>query len=297
MGFVRDLSARGRLVLSGADRVRFLHGMLTQDVESLTPGQGARAAMLTVKGKTVAELVVAADAERIFVETDAERRRTVFELIDKHIVMDDVEVSDVTDDTLELGVYGSDAAAMVAAAIGEPLPALPAWHWAGFSTARVVAAPDLAMAGFHVHMPKACGMHIAGQPLDDAAWEILRVEAGRPRWGRELDEDRLILEARLDDAISLDKGCYLGQEVVARATSRGHINRRLMGLKLDGEVAPGTRLSAPTRDDAGTVTSSVVSPRLGAIALAYIHRTVWEPGTQLKAGDRTAIVTDLPFGS
>jgi folate-binding protein YgfZ len=118
-----------------------------------------------------------------------------------------------------------------------------------------------------------------------------------------MDEDRLVLEANLADAISFDKGCYLGQEVVARATSRGHVNRKLCGLRLEGEgaVQVGARISGEGRDDAGQVTSSAVSPRFGAIALGYVHRGLFDEGTALtvhdEKGPRPARVAGLPFAA
>jgi folate-binding protein YgfZ len=160
----------------------------------------------------------------------------------------------------------------------------------------LVTCGELGVPGFHVFGD----VRLDAPRVDDAAWEVLRVEAGRPRYGVDVDEDRLILEAGMDDAVSLTKGCYLGQEVVARATARGHINRKLVGLRLsDGPATPGAKLSGPGRDDAGLVTSSVVSPRFGPIALGYVHRTLWDEGTELKvhdpAGERTAKVSALPF--
>jgi folate-binding protein YgfZ len=125
--------------------------------------------------------------------------------------------------------------------------------------------------------------------------EIRRVEAGYPRYGVDVSEDHFPFEANLDSIISYTKGCYTGQEVVARASARGHANKRLRGLRLAAPVAPGTKLSAEARPEAGSVTSAVVSPELGPIGLGYVHKSVWEAGTQLRAGDVDATVVDLPF--
>jgi len=294
----RDLSTNGRLVVRGPDRARFLHSMVTNDVEALRPGAGCRAAMLSVKGRLHGELVLYCDDEALLLEMDPALRAPLRDVLEKHIVMDDVEIEDTTDGTRELALYGDGAREALAAALGAPIPELAPYHHALVAGVRVAAAPELAMPGYHVFG----ALEVAGaEPLDDARFEILRVEAGRPRWGVDVDADRLVLEANLDDAISLSKGCYLGQEVVARATARGHVNRRLLGLRLDGTsaVGRGARLSAAAREDAGLVTSSVVSPRLGPIALAYVHRTVAEPGTELTvhdaAGERRGRVTPLPF--
>jgi folate-binding protein YgfZ len=135
----------------------------------------------------------------------------------------------------------------------------------------------------------------ATAPSSEADVDIRRVEAGLPRYGADVGEDYFPFEANLDRVISYTKGCYAGQEVVARANARGHANKRLVGLRLAGKVAPGAKLVAEARPEAGTVTSAVVSPTFGPIALAYVHRSVWAPGTELRAGDVAAIVADLPF--
>jgi len=308
MAWLRDLTARGRLRVRGEDRVRFLHSMTTNDIEGLAVGAGCRAAMLTVKGKTLGDLVIYRYADHVWLEMEPELRHKLFQVLDKHVVMDDVEIDDLTDATGELGIYGEDAATVLATALGEAVDEnLPPWSHIRYQDLEVARAPDLAMPGFHVFGSReriqSLAVTLVADKLDEAAWEVLRIEAGRPRYGLDVDEDRLILEAHLDDAIHLDKGCYLGQEVVARATTRGHINRQLVGLFLDGDggVAAKSRLSGPGRDEAGLVTSSGTSPRLGAIALGYVHRTLWEPGTVLEVhaegGSRRATVTTLPFPS
>ncbi len=300
MPLVRDLSKRARIFLSGPDRVRFLHGMVTNDIEALTPGGGCRAAMLTVKGKLLAELTVYADEDRLFLELDGELRDKIRDTIARHIIMDDVELADVTDETREQGVYGEGARAAIERALGGEVGELAPYAFRMIGGVRVAAATELGPGGFHVFSDSK----IEGESLSDEQSEVLRVEAGTPRYGLDMEEDRLVLEAGIDDAISLTKGCYLGQEVVARATARGHINRKLRGLILDGETpaARGAKISGPGRDDAGAVTSSLFSPRFGrALALGYVHRSLWEPGTEVTVhdatGPRTARVADLPFRS
>lgn len=297
MPLVRALP-QALLVLTGEDRVRFLHGMVTNDIEALAPGQGCHAAMLTTKGKMLADLVVYRDADRLMLELDGALGDKIKGVLDKHIIMDDVEVADLSAELRVQGVYGDDAAAAVAAATGADaaaLAALPHYHFVTAGAARIARAPELGLPGYHVFG----AARVAGEPLDDAAFEERRVEAGTPRYGVDMGEDRLPIEAGVTDAVSFDKGCYLGQEVIARATNLGHINRKLVGLVVDGEAPPahGAKLSAPTRPEAGFVTSAVRSRRLGrTIALAYVHRTLWDPGTRLTLDDgRGAVVTALPF--
>jgi folate-binding protein YgfZ len=275
-----DLSRRARFHLTGPDRVRFLHGMVTNDVKILTPGQGCHAAMLTTKGKMQADLVIYCDEDRLFLEVDGGDR--IADTLRAHMVVDDVELA--ADEGEAWGVYGDDAF---------PDLNLPDYHFVVRDGVRIARTPELGIRGFHVF-----GTPPDGAPLSDEEREILRVEAGRPRYGRDMGEDRLPIEAGIPDAVSFTKGCYLGQEVIARATNLGHINRKLVGLRLTAPAAPGDKLSAPSRPDAGVVTTAVVSPRFGPIALAYVHRTVWDPGTQLSFADgKGARVVSLPFAA
>jgi folate-binding protein YgfZ len=298
MLLVRSLQ-RAQLVLTGEDRVRFLHGMVTNDVEALTKGQGCHAAMLTTKGKMLADLVIFADADALTVVLDFPLRDKIKTVLDRHIVMDDVELADVSDGSV-IGFYGDEAAGVIGAGLGvdpRTLAALPSYASVIVDGKRVARTPELGLDGFHVF-----GADIAtveGKPLSAEDYEALRIEAGTPRYGVDMGEDRLPIEAGIADAVSFTKGCYLGQEVIARATNLGHINRKLVGLWLDGETpaTPQDKLSSPSRPDAGFVTSSIRSQRFGrAIALAYVHRTLWEPGTELTLGEgRRATVTALPF--
>ena len=283
----------GAIDLRGEDRVRFLHGMVSNDIEALQVGQGCHAAMLTTKGKLLADFVVEAHADRLRVLLAPSLLEKIRAHLDKHIIMDDVELDAA--ERPALGVYGDDAAAAVARATGLDavvLAALPPYCFAG----PVVRTPELGGVGFHVF---GGDVVVDGAPLDDAEFEERRIEAGTPRYGVDMGEDRLPIEAGINDAVSFTKGCYLGQEVIARATNLGHINRRLVGLVLDGTepAAAGTKLSSPSKAEAGVITSSARSRRLGqTLALGYVHRTLWDPGSQLTVADgRTATVAALPF--
>jgi folate-binding protein YgfZ len=273
----------GVIDLRGEDRVRFLHGMVSNDIEKLAAGQGCHAAMLTTKGKLLADFVVLAEPERLRLLLDVSLLDKIRAHLDKHIIMDDVELEAAV--MPALGVYGDDAAATIGVA------SLPSYHFAG----NVVRTPELGVPGYWI----LGGGDIEGTPIDDAEFEERRIEAGTPRYGVDMGEDRLPIEAGINDAVSFDKGCYLGQEVIARATNLGHINRRLVGLVLDGDApaAAGAKLSSPSKPEAGFITSSARSRRLGkTIALGYVHRTLWEPGTTLALdGGGTATVAALSF--
>lgn len=300
--------------------------MVTNDIAALMPGQGCHAALLTVKGKLLGDLIVYDCGNfGLLLELYGSAVAKVRGALERHLIMDDATVVDISQDALELGVYGPGAAAALAAVTGiataNELVALPPYHFKerprgetepGDTLSLIVAATrELGILGFHLIGSQAELSAIAekfaahgGSVLEDAEAEILRVEAGTPIYGVDLDEDRMPAEAGLDDAISYTKGCYLGQEVVVRLRDRGHLNRKLSLLKLiDGGKPPvhGTRLAHPEKPNAGVITSAVFSPRSGLIALGYIHRVAWEPGTRLElVGEdnqplgRTAEVVPLP---
>jgi folate-binding protein YgfZ len=318
---------RARLRLHGPDARRFLHGMVSNDVKALSPGQGCHAALLTVKGKLLADLVIYDCGELgLVLEYVASAHAQVYGALDRHLIMDDATLVDLSAELGQLGVYGDGAAEALDAALGfdsvSALVKLPTYHFIHrpLSTQElptfVARTKELGLPGFHLFSPIAAIDGIAGKlaaaggsELSPEAAEVLRVEAGVPLYGVDIDEDRMPAEAGLDDAVSFSKGCYLGQEVVVRLRDRGHLNRKLSGLRLqDGgpPAAPGTRLRNADKPNAGVITSSVISPRLGTIALGYVHRSVWEPGTVLElisvspTGDetplgRTAQVVGLPF--
>lgn len=330
-------SERCRLRLFGPDARRFLHGMVSNDILALLPGQGCHATLLTVKGKLLADLVVyECGGYGLVIELVASAGAAVLQALSRHLIMDDATVGDISADIAELGVYGPGAASALGTAkfVSElgaaaksdasaaALLALPPYHFRQRSPLSSAAAedlplllsatPELGMPGFHGFGTPAelttlsnQLQALGGKLLDDATQEILRVEAGTPLYGVDLDEDRMPAEAGLDDAVSYTKGCYLGQEVVVRLRDRGHLNRKLCGLRiLDGGPAParGTRLGHPERPNAGVVTSAVLSPRYGTIALGFVHRTAWDAGTTLellgedeKPLGRAAQVVTLPF--
>jgi folate-binding protein YgfZ len=263
--------------------------MLTSDIAALAPGQSARAAMLTPKGKVVADLLVHAEADALWLDTEPSLREKLREALGRFIVMDDVDLVDRTDQTSEIGLYGAGAAALAA-----PSPEL-----------RFISTP----LGLHVlgegDAAQAFGEALVSRGdvvrLTEEAAEVLRVERGVSRYGAEISEEDLPLEAGLDDAISHTKGCYIGQEPVARVTARGHVNRKIVGLSCAGLPAAGAAISAEGRPEAGHVTSAVWSPTLGrAVALGYLHRSAWSPGTKVTIAGPSenaieATVAPLPF--
>jgi folate-binding protein YgfZ len=302
-----ELAGRGVIAVRGDDRTRWLDGMVSCDVKSLAPGAGAHGLLLTPQGRIVAELHVLARADELWLETEASAIAGVLERLRRYVIADDVVLSDLSGELARLGLEGAGAGAVLAAAGGGAGPQAPHAHapatLAGHActVARYGFGPQAALQLF---VPRAgladvaAALAAAGaERADAAALERLRVEAGTPWPGRELDESVLPAEVRLDErAVSVQKGCYTGQEVVARMRSRGRVGHLLVGLRLAQEVAPQTPLEAATGQGAvGAVTSVVCSERFGPIALGFVKADLARPGVALTAGGVAAEVTELPF--
>jgi folate-binding protein YgfZ len=303
-----DLGHRARLVVSGPDRVSWLQGMLTNDINGLAVGQGCLAVAVTNKGKLVADLRVFQRGEVVWLELAPERAAPLLEHLNRHLIMEECAIEDRSDESALIGVHGPRAA-QILRTLAPDLPDLSEHAQVelelGVARAVAIGSRELGLAGFDLWLsPNRApalwealrGMGAA--PIGVDACEVLRIEAGRPHFGAELDEDTLPLEAGLENTINYQKGCYVGQEVLARVTYRGHVNRKLAGLWLSGEApaAPSEALSHEGKP-AGEVRSSVRSPHFGRpIALAYVRRELAVEGTKLTLADgREASVTALPF--
>ncbi|MHB8419169.1 MAG: CAF17-like 4Fe-4S cluster assembly/insertion protein YgfZ [Myxococcales bacterium] len=303
-----DLGHRGRLAALGPDREGWLQGMVTSDVKKLAVGQGGPACIVSAKGKLVASARVFKRPEEIWIDLEDTPVAAALDHLRRHLVMEDCEVNDRSGATAMLGLHGPRAREIVRG-LAPDLPELAEHSQAPVAVAGAAAlaigSAELGLAGIDLWLapgdaPAVWRALVAAgaAPLGWDAAEILRVEAGRPRFGAELDEDTLPLEAGLERAISYDKGCYVGQEVIARMTYRGHANRKLMGLWIE-DGAPADALEALSRDGkpAGEIRTSLLSPRFGRpIALAYVRRESAAPGTKLAlASGRSATVAALPF--
>ncbi|MEO7723699.1 MAG: glycine cleavage T C-terminal barrel domain-containing protein [Chthoniobacterales bacterium] len=282
-----DLSGRPKFRLTGSDRVRFLNGQVTNDVRKANANWSMPACVLTAKGKTDAFIFIRAEAEALFVDADSEQRESLAQRLERYIIADDVVVEDVSE---EFALFHVTA---------EQAPALP-------NDALWRRAKRFGLAGWDLFVPAAEHGRVlqelaAQEPLLDAeATERLRIEQGIPRWGHELSDQIIPVEANLaDEALDYAKGCYIGQEVISRMKMSGQMSKRLCGLvSLDGSpLAPETRLLAPEEaKDVGWITSATRSDRLGKeIALGYVKRGFNEPGGKLLAGGQTVEVVTLPF--
>ena len=307
------LDARHRAILSliGGDRVSFLQGMVTNNVARLVEGQGCYAALLTIQGRIVSDLYVYALSDKLLLDVPAQRTEAVHDALDRLIIADDVEfeqdgivplvsvegpgaadllarVANARVHDLDLCDHGEitiDGVAVGCVAVGQ----------CGEIGYRLLGAPDSAAALWQ-------SLRAAGAaPVGFDTLNVLRLEAGIPWFGIDMDEATLVMEVGLDAAISFNKGCYLGQEVVERVAARGHVNRKLCGLISDGALVPPAGAPITHEDkEVGHITSAAHSLALGKIiALGYVHRSAFEVGTALQAmvGETPVALTvaALPF--
>jgi aminomethyltransferase len=292
-----DLSARGRIYATGDDRARLLHAMTTNHVQQLTPGTGCYAFFLNAQGHILADVNLLCFADRFLLDTEPETRERVFRHLDKYIIADDVALEDVTEPLACVAVEGPHAAGALAA-IGSPVPELERAHaaWDGATIERVsetgepgfrIFPPAETKANWIARLESAGAIHATP---DEA--RTVRLEHGKPRYGEDIFDTTLPQETRQMHAVHFAKGCYIGQEIVERIRSRGHVNRLLVKLEMEGDspLAPGTKVTSGAAD-AGEITSSAFSPALGkVVALAYVRAQYAADTTILQAGGRTATV-------
>ncbi|MCC6849555.1 MAG: aminomethyltransferase family protein [Deltaproteobacteria bacterium] len=296
-----------RLRATGEDRVGFLQGMLSNDVAACVAGTGCRALLLSEQGKAVGDLLVLVGEDVIALD-GVGAASTVRTALERFVVADDVEFVPAPPGRV-FALFGPDAPAVLSE-IGLPAPDQPFAHAPAAMAdgePHVVRVAEPGGGGFLCRVPCAGAamwwercVSADARPAGIDAFEMLRIESGVPRHGRDVFVDTLALEAPYENAISFRKGCYLGQEVMERVTARGHVNRKLVGVEIEGESVPppGVRLFAGDRE-VGWVTSVGRSWRLGrTIGLAYVRREQVEPGTELElggAGGPAATVRALPF--
>jgi len=294
-----DRSERGKLALTGGEAKDFLHGQVTNDVEGLTPGAGCYAAFLTHKGKMLGDVRILDTGDELLLDCERVALQELFGMIRRYKLGRDVELHKRTLERGLLSLLGPDARRIAG---GEELPAEEHSHRAGeLGGAQVrLIATDLGVdvlceAGDTERVAAALAPRGAVTATEADA-EVRRVETGRPRYGVDLDDSVIPQEAGLNArAVSFEKGCYVGQETVARLYFRGKPNRHLRGLKLSGPAAHGDLLRLGERE-VGRLGSVVESPQHGAIALALVRREA-APGDSLTVGDDgvRAQVVDLPF--
>jgi folate-binding protein YgfZ len=296
---VLDRSSRGKLLLRGSEAAEYLQGQLTNDIEVLAPGEGCYAALLDRKGHMQADMRVLRLADdEIWVDTEPEAVEAARRHLDMYKIGREVMLEDVGEGRAILSLIGPRSVELAGS------PALPEHASAPISIAGVECLAvgtalgiDLIAAAADSERLRAA-LAAAGAPeVGPEAVEILRIEAGTPRFGSEMDTATMPAEAGIvASAVNFEKGCYIGQETVARLHYKGKPNRHLRGLRLSAPAQPGATLSLAGKE-VGRIGGSCVSPLHGPIALAIVRREA-EPGSELRVGEDgvTARVVDLPFG-
>jgi tRNA-modifying protein YgfZ len=301
-----DRSARGKVDVTGPDAAEYLQGQVTNDVLALGGGDGCYAALLDPKAHIMADMrILSGGPEELWLDTEPQALEPLLSHLRMYKIGRRVEVADRTPERAILSLIGPAAIALAARATGADAP-VAEHRWTagrvGGTSVRIAATAlgaDVLAPAEAAEAVRTALLAAGAQEVGDEAVEVLRVERGIPRYGVDMTADNLPGEAGIvDRAVSFTKGCYIGQEPVARMYHRGRPNRHLRGLRLETPVARG----APLRDgerEVGRLTSVVESPRLGPLGLALIRREV-EPGARLSAaagaGDASAVVVELPFG-
>ena len=284
-----DLSGRVKLRMTGADRVRFLNGQITNDIRKVTETSAVEACVLTAKGKIDAHLFVHADAESFLLDADPAQRSALQARLERYIIADDVEINDVT---AQLSIFH---------VIGDNAPALSV-------PAKIVSTNRFGVVGYDIWCEASLHDQTAGELPKDFRFcnaicaEKLRIERGIPRWGRELTGEIIPVEANLEQrCIDYEKGCYIGQEVISRMKMSGQRNKQLCGLiSLNNTgLTPGTRLIGSDGKDAGWITSATRSDER-EIALGFVKRGSNSVGSRINASSAESArapveVVGLPF--
>jgi folate-binding protein YgfZ len=295
-----DLSARGKIVVTGEDRARLLHAMTTNQVQQLRPGEGCYAFFLNPQGRILADVGLYCRADDFLLDVEPETRESLYQHIDKYIIADDVTLADATDRIATVALEGPQALNL-AARIEAPVPEKPWAHadWNGVIVARTSSTGAPAVRFFEPIEHKSALIETleragAVQADGDEA-RVVRLEHFQPRYGEDILHTTLSQETQQLHALNFNKGCYIGQEIVERVRSRGLVHRLLAGVEIDCDAAPApdTRLFHGEAD-VGKMTSAAFSPALGkVVGMAYVHRELAEPGTVLTVDGHRAEVRPL----
>ncbi|MFN3652438.1 MAG: YgfZ/GcvT domain-containing protein [Armatimonadota bacterium] len=310
-----DFSFRGKLRVTGRDRRTWLHGQVTQDVNGLPDGHGAYAAVLSPKGRMVSDLRLFALPDALLADFPAEPAEPLIPYLDRYLIMERAEIEDLTASHALLSLQGPQACCAVISVVGDEVAELRPWEMKEITyrdePLYVNRVSHCGEDAFDLWVPAhgapslwaALSTRRPDYAVFSVGWEainIRRTEAGLPWWGAELDGSTVPPEARLEHAVSYEKGCYVGQEIIARIHARGHVNNLLAGFHVEGALPErGAEIRAEGKP-VGRVTTALHSLRLDRpIALGYLRREHQETGTRLTVdtpqGPSTLVVTSLPF--
>lgn len=305
-----DLSSRGRLRVSGSEATMFLNGLITNDMKTLAESRWMPAAFPTVQGRLIGAVRVVRLKESFLIDTDAESHEAVLKTVSRFTLAGDFHVKDLTTETALLSVQGKRAAEVVEKVFETPVSDVARdgvleTNWQN-TPLTIIRATHTAEDGFDIVIDSAPGAQLRQALIDAGAqwvspevFEILRIEAGIARFGRDMDETNVVTETNLDDAVSYTKGCYVGQEIIVRIKHRGHVAKKLAGMRFqtEGRVDAGTIIKSAEGKEIGKVTSTAFSPKLEAtIGLGYVRYEYLKPGTTVIIDPEIqATIAELPF--
>lgn len=270
---------RGLIAVWGKEAVQFLDGLITNDMKTLEDGQQMLAVFPNAQGRLLAVVRVLREGDRFLFETEEATREKVFQNLFRFTFAGDFFVEDLSDQYRYFDVFQSQPPVVTGV-----LMFAGSSYWGIFT-------PNDEVAEFTQKLEDMEAVEVS-----DALYEILRIESGIPKFGVDMDETTIVPELGVEEMISYKKGCYIGQEIIARIHFRGHVAKQLTGLTLSAEVEQNSELFTIDGKNAGRITSSTYSPKLGEnIALAYVRYEHLAPGTVLSASGIEAIVTNLPL--
>ncbi|MDT4895525.1 MAG: hypothetical protein QOH25_602 [Acidobacteriota bacterium] len=310
---VIDFSSRGRIEVRGSEAAQFLNGLITNDVKALDENAWMRAAFPNVQGRLIAESrVLRLGSDRFLFDTESESRERVLKTLERFTLAGDFRVTDLTDELAHISVQGASAAAILKATLGEETARVmrgrvQTGQWNN-QPLHIIRATHTSEDGFDLFVDAAEVVSLwdaltasGARAVGNDALEVLRIEAGVVRYGVDVDETNVVLEAVADDAVSFTKGCYIGQEIIARIHWRGHVAKKLTGIVFDEQGTPkrDDKVRAVDGKEIGRLTSVTFSPRAQSmIALGYVKYDYLAPGTAISvhSGDveLAAHVVELP---
>lgn len=305
-----DLSSRGRIQVSGSEAVMFLNGLITNDMKTLASGSWMRAAFPNVQGRLLAFVRILNRQDGFLIDTEAATHQKVVQLLDRFTLAGDFQVTDLTSQTACYSVQGSQAEAVMRQVFG-PETAINAGKVVAArlndADVTIIRATHTAAEGFDLFVARSDADNLrqafvdAGVvPVSQTTAELLRIEAGIPRYGIDMDETTIVTETNLDDAVSFTKGCYLGQEIIVRIKHRGHVAKKITGLTFPNkiEIESAAKILSVDGKEIGRITSSTFSPTLNrTIALGYVKYDYLRAGTEVQVSTVKGVVADLPFVS
>src|SRR5215468_6905783 len=296
---ITKLDSFGIVKLTESERVSWLQGMITNDVEKLAPGSGCYAGHLTPQGKMIAHMQVLADDDAIWLSLERGAIPSLVAAFDRLIIMEDVQAADVSQEYSIVNVIGPEAPNALSSWLGRQLNLNEPYSHRRFGDCRIVVSDlgyDLWILREQADLTIRSLAEHGVTAIDQGAWDVLRTEAGIPIYGVDIDETTTMPELG-SRGIDYDKGCYIGQEVVAKVKYIGHVNRRFVGLKISGSELP--EMKSPIRKggrEVGSITTALFSPGLNQpIALGFVSRAAYAPGNEVEVGAAKATIVDLPF--